>query len=468
MDLLKDFILGFNFFVFFYYILLNSFYTLFLVVSLFTILEYLRYLRLYNLQDLKLYSEIPPISLLIPIYNEENVILRTIKSALNIDYPYFEVIVINDGSTDRTLELLIEHFQLQRLPFFVYRKRLDTSKVLGFYYSKLYPNLFVINKERKGKFDALNCGVNFSKYPYICTVDADSIIEKDALLKLVRKLLDSNLPVIALGGVVRVSNGIKFENGNIFSIELPKKALPIFQIVEYIRAFLFGRLGLERLKGTIILSGAFSFFNKEALIKVGGFKDSTVTEDFEIVLRLHKYFRQKKETYYIGFIPDPICWTEVPESISELSKQRRRWHLGLFQTLWLYKSMLLNLKYGRIGCFIMPFYFLEATGATIETIGYPVVVLSYFFGILSFEYLIVFFLLAIVYGIFLSVGGIFLEEMSFRRYPRWSHVLKLLFFGILENFGYRQLNSFFRFQATLQFLSGSRKWELVRKSGETN
>jgi len=323
----------------------------------------------------------------------------------------------------------------------------------------------VIDKERGGKSDALNCGLNFAQYPYVCTVDADSVLEKESLLRLARKIVESDVPVVALGGVVRVLNGVKLKEGNILAIELPKKALPLFQIVEYIRGFLFGRLGWERLKGTFILSGAFSLFNKEALFKVGGFNSITVTEDFEIIVRLHKHFREKKESYYIGFIPDPVCWTEVPETLSELSKQRRRWHLGLLQTFWLYKHMFLNPRYGRIGCLVMPLYFFEAVGSVVETIGYPTVFLSYLFGILSFEFLVLFLVLAIGYGVFLSVGGIFLEEMSFRRYPRWSHVFRLLLYGVAENFGYRQITSFFRFQATIQFLLGYRKWEVVKKSG---
>jgi cellulose synthase/poly-beta-1,6-N-acetylglucosamine synthase-like glycosyltransferase len=463
MEILKDFLISFNYFIGFYYATLNTFYTILLLLSFLATVEYLKYLRFYNFQELKLYPQLPPVSVIIPVYNEEEVILRTIHSALSLDYPYFEIIVVNDGSTDETWKILTERFQLKKLPFFIYRKTLQTAEVKGVYRSLVYPNLLVVDKERGGKFDALNCGLNLAQYPYVCTVDADTVLEVDSLLRLGRKILESEVPVLALGGVVRVLNGVKLEESKVASIELPKKALPIFQIVEYIRGFLFGRLGWERLNGTLILSGAFSLFNREALLQVGGFNNLTVTEDFEIVLRLHKHFREKKEDYYIGFLPDPGCWTEVPETLGELSKQRRRWHLGLLQTLWFYKRMFFNPKYGRIGCLVMPFYFFEAVGAVVETLGYPIVFLCYFFGILSFEFLVLFLTLAIGYGIFLSVGGIFLEEMSFKRYPRWSQVLRLLLYGIAENLGYRQITSFFRFQATLQFLLGYKKWEVVKK-----
>lgn len=307
MEILKDFLIGFNYFIGSYYATLNTFYTILLLLSFLAIVEYLKYLRFYNFHELKLYPQLPPVSVIIPVYNEEEVILRTIHSALSLDYPYFEIIVVNDGSTDETWKILTERFQLKKLPFFIYRKTLQTAEVRGIYRSLLYPNLLVVDKERGGKFDALNCGLNFAQYPYVCTVDADTVLEVDSLLRLGRKILESEVPVLALGGVVRVLNGVKLQEGKVSTIELPKKALPIFQIVEYIRGFLFGRLGWERLKSTLILSGAFSLFNREALLQVGGFNNLTVTEDFEIVLRLHKHFREKKEDYYIGFLPDPVC-----------------------------------------------------------------------------------------------------------------------------------------------------------------
>lgn len=463
MELLKAFILAFNYFVGFYYFSLNSFYSFFLFLALLGTIIYLKKLPYYYILELKSYQALPPISIVIPVYNEESVIIRTVRSALEVDYPFFEVIVVNDGSTDNTLEVLKREFALIELPFFIYRTLIKTAEVKRVYISEKYENLMVIDKERKGKSDALNCGLNFSKFPYFCTLDADSLLERDALLRLARKILDSDKPVIALGGVVRVLNGLELKDGHIERIELPKSILANFQVVEYIRAFLFGRYGIELVRGTSILSGAFSFFNKEVLINVGGFSSKTVAEDFEIIIRLHRYCRDRGEPYYIGFIPDPVCWTLVPEKIAELSKQRRRWHLGLLQTLWLNRGIFFNPRYGVLGLLIFPFYLLEAIGAVVETIGYPVVILSYFLKIVDINFLKLFFVLAILYGIFLNVGGIFLEEMSFKRYPRWSHLFRLLLFGIGENLGYRQLTSLFRFIGTFQFILGYHKWEVIKK-----
>lgn len=466
MELIYDFIYFFNIFVGIYYFSLNSFYTFFLILALVGTLIYLKKLKFFYIKELLNYQALPPVSIIIPAFNEERVIVTTVKSALDLNYPYFEVIVINDGSTDKTLEVLRQEFDLVPLPFFVYRMIIKTERIKTIYISKKYPNLTVIDKERKGKSDALNCGLNYAKYPYVCTIDADSIIERDSLLRIVRKVIDSSEPVVAIGGVVRVINGINLKNGEIEKIDLPKSTIANFQIVEYIRAFLFGRLGIDIIGGTSILSGAFSFFSREALIRVGGFSSDTVAEDFEIVVRLHKYYKGLGEPYKITFIPDPVCWTIVPESIGELYKQRKRWHLGLLQTLFKHRDMFLNPKYGVIGLIMFPYYLLEAVGAVVEVIGIPVVLLSYYLGIINYEFLKIFFTLAIVYGIFLNVGGIFLEEISFKRYPGWNHLFRLLLFGIMENLGYRQLTSFFRLIATIQFLFGYRRWDVVKKEAQ--
>jgi len=468
MELLKELILLFNYFVGFYYFSLNTFYSLFFILALIGTFIYLKKLRYYYITELKAYQSLPPITIVIPAFNEESVIIRTVKSALEVDYPFFEVIVVNDGSTDNTLEFLKSEFSLVELPFFVYKKTIPTAKVKRVFISEKYENLIVIDKERKGKSDALNCGLNFSKFPYFCTLDADSILEKDALLRLARKIIDSDKPVIALGGVVRVLNGVEFKNGHLEKIELPRSTLANFQVVEYIRAFLFGRYGIELIRGTSILSGAFSLFQKEALIRVGGFSSNTVAEDFEIIVRLHKHYREIGKPYYIGFIPDPVCWTLVPEKVFELSKQRRRWQLGLLQTLWLNRRIFFRPKYGVVGMLIFPFYLFEAFGATIEVVGYPVVILSYCLGIIDINFFKLFLVLAILYGVFLNVGGIFLEEMSFKRYPGWNHLFRLLIFGVAENFGYRQLTSLFRLIGTLQFILGYRRWEVVKKDVHKN
>jgi cellulose synthase/poly-beta-1,6-N-acetylglucosamine synthase-like glycosyltransferase len=414
-------------------------------------------------------AEMPPISVLIPARNEKNVIIRTVEAALAIDYPSVEVIVINDGSTDGMLEMLISHYSLRRIDP-LYRDLIKTKPVKGFYFTSLIPNLLVVDKENGGKSDALNCGVNVCKSPYICSLDADSVLERDALIRLTTPIVQSTVPVIAAGGVIRVLNGTQQKDGLVTSIELPKRStLVCFQIVEYLRGFLFGRVGLDAMDCNLILSGAFSLFQKSAVYTVGGFASDSVTEDMEIVIRMHRHYRLKKIPYSIRFVSDPICWTEVPENMRMLGRQRRRWHLGMIQSIWKHKTVLLNPRYGRLGLLAMPYnVFVEMISPLIEFLGYIVVPLSYYFGLIHYDFFILFLVLAIAYGIFLSTMGIFLEEMTFRRYPQWGDLFKLLLYGILENFGYRQINAFWRFQAFLQFLGGWKKWEYVRKEGESH
>lgn len=463
MNIITAFILGFNYFVGIYYGVFNFFYSILLGISLVVIIRYIKRLKYAPVKEINYSPETPPVSILIAARNEKDVILRTLDSVFSIDYPFYDVIIINDGSDDGTLELLIDKYKLKKIDI-VYREILKTSPVKAFYYNPEMPNFLVVNKERSGKADSLNCGINVSRSPYICTIDADSIVEPDALVRLMIPVIESPLPVVACGGVVRVLNGLKIEKGIVKDIGLPAKALPLFQIVEYLRAFLFGRVGWDAINSILILSGTFSLFNKNALISVGGFHTKNLAEDMEIIMRLHEYHKKNKRPYRIKFISDPICWTEVPETLKALAKQRRRWHMGLMQNIIKYRKMIFNPSYGRLGLFVLPYYlFFEMLGPVIELLGYLIVPLSYILGLLNIEYFFLFLLLAIVYGVFLSATGVFLEEITYRRYPGWKHFSRLLLFGILENFCYRQINSFFRFQATLLYFFGKRKWEYVRK-----
>ncbi|MGE5663381.1 MAG: glycosyltransferase family 2 protein [Deltaproteobacteria bacterium] len=456
-------LIGFNVFVGIYYGVVNLIYTVLLGTALVAILRHIKRIRYSPIRDFIASPETPPVSILIAAHNEESVIIRTVRSALAVNYPFFEVIVVNDGSTDGTLQILIDTFDLKKIDR-AYRTILKTVPARGFYYSKNLPGLLVVDKANGGKADALNCGINVSRCPYFCTVDADSVLETNALIRLMAPVVESSVPVVACGGVVRVVNGVVLRGNEIERIELPKSPLAVFQIVEYLRAFLFGRVGLDAMNGILILSGAFSLFRKQSVVEVGGYRTSNVTEDMEIVVKLHAHNIRNKSRYRVKFISDPICWTEVPEDVKMLGRQRRRWHLGLIQSLFQFRRLAFNPRYGKLGLLIVPYYLLvEMLSPVVEILGYVVVVLSFLLGLVSTEFMLLFLTLAIVYGIFLSTAGVFLEEITFRRYPRWSHLGRLLTYGVLENFGYRQLNSFWRCQALLKYLFGMRKWEHVQK-----
>jgi cellulose synthase/poly-beta-1,6-N-acetylglucosamine synthase-like glycosyltransferase len=456
-------VIGFNYFIGFFYGFVNILYTSLISIAFVTVPFHIRRIKYSPLRENQLSPEISPVSILIPAFNEGEILFRTIQSTLELTYPYFEVIIINDGSTDNTLDLLIKKYGLRKIDL-VYRSILKTNPVRGFYYNKEIPNLVVIDKERGGKSDALNCGVNASRSPYVCSVDADTIMEPDSLLRLMTAVMENPSPVVACGGVVRVMNGVRMDSNKIKQISLPKRTLAIFQIVEYLRGFLFGRVGLDALRGNMILSGAFSMFQKQEIMDLGGFDKKNVCEDMEIIVRIHKERRLKKKPYTVRFITDPICWTEVPETFSQLGKQRRRWHLGLIQTMMKYKGMIFNPRYGRIGMVIMPyFFFAEMLSPMVEVLGYLAIIGAFIFGIISLKFFLLFLFLAIFYGVFLSVASVFLEEMTYKRYPEWEHLFTLVLFGILENFGYRQINSFWRFQAFFQYALGQHRWEYHRQ-----
>jgi cellulose synthase/poly-beta-1,6-N-acetylglucosamine synthase-like glycosyltransferase len=460
------FVIGFNYFVGAYFGIVNTVYAGLLIISLFAILRHIHRVKYSPIRDFRASPETPPVSILMPVYNEEQAVIRSIRAALSIDYPLFEVILINDGSNDGTLKTVVDTFRLKRIDR-VYRNFLKTEAVRGFYYSNETPNLLVIDKVRGGKADALNCGINGSLSPYFCSVDADSLLEKDALIRLMTPVLESGVPVVACGGVVRVLNGIQLgDDLTIGKIDLPDKPIILFQIVEYLRGFLFGRVGWDVLNSLLIISGTFSLFHKATVIEAGGFKVGNVSEDMEMIVRLHKVRRSQKKPYRIRFISDPICWTEVPENVKMLARQRRRWHLGLIQSILHNRDMIFNPRYGTIGMLVMPYYVLfEIIGPFIEILGYIVVLLSYAMGLLAFKFFMLFITLAIFYGIFLSTAGIFLEELTYRRYPAWGHMFQLLLYGVLENFGYRQINSFWRLQAMVKYLTGRTGWEHVENKG---
>ena len=460
-------IIFFNIAVGVYYGVLNSVYTVLLSIALFSVIRQGSRAK-YGEDRLWLYSnETPPVSILIPACNEEEVIIRTVSSALAQEYPSFEVIVMNDGSEDGTLNLLIETYNLRKVDQ-LYRDILKTESIKGFYYNKEYPNLLVVDKEKGGKADALNTGINISHYPYFCSVDADSILDKFALLKIMVQVVESKVPVIACGGDVRVLNGMDRPEIQENVPELPESSLAMFQIVEYLRSFLFGRIGWNAMGGSMILSGAFSLFLKEAVVKAGGYDRKQVSEDLEIVLKLHRVYAHEKGPYKIDYALDAICWTEVPEKMGQLGRQRRRWQVGLLQACWKHRGMVFNPKYKTLGMFSLPYFLLlESTGALIELLGFVVMTLAYYFGLLSVDYFILFLLLALVYGTFLSIATIFLEEMTIKRYPSWSHLGRLLLYGSIEHFGYRQINAWWRLEGIFKFFFTSYSWEYVHKSGKT-
>lgn len=403
-----------------------------------------------------------PISLLIPAYNEEENIVSNIKSLLKIDYPQFEIIVVNDGSTDRTHELIVESFGLYKIESAV-KASIPTKEARGVYYNIEYPNLIYIDKENGGKSDALNAGINISSYPLFACLDADSRIEPDALLKLSIEFL-KNTDTIVAGGLVRIANGFKIRDGRVNGFTMPPKMIERFQIVEYYRSFLSGRVSWGATNSMLIVSGAFGVFKKQAVIEVGGYKTNTIGEDMEIVVRLHKYMRAHKRKYKIIFCEDSVCWTQGPMSISDIRSQRRRWQIGLLDTLISHRSMFLNPRYGLIGLMAIPYnWIFELLGAPIEVLGYFLIPFSLVMGELNMFFFIMYFLLAVLLGVILSIGSLILEQYTRKTSMSAKQCLSLSLYAVLENFGYRQAITLFRVEGILKYRKLRKTWGKIKR-----
>ena len=453
-------------FVIFYFIAINLVYFALLLSSFVEIVHYKRR-NLFCDYRVILQSELStPISVLAPAYNESATIVESVNSLLKLNYPTMEIIVVNDGSKDATLETLIDMFHLRKIPR-VYIPRIGTKPVRGVYVSDdpSFANLIVVDKENGGKADALNTGINISRYPLFCGIDADSVLEDDALLKAAKPYLEDET-VVAVGGMVRVVNGCEVERGRVKKVHLPREDTAVFQVTEYLRAFLTGRMGWSAMNGLLIVSGAFGLFRRDVVIKCGGYRQDTVGEDMELVVRMHHYLRENNIPYRIVFVPDPVCWTEVPEAVSVLAGQRNRWHRGLLDTMLIHRSMWFNRRYGVIGTLAGPYYILfELFGPVIEGTGYLVVLLTFILGIAHVEILILFFIVAGFHGVFFSVGAVLLEEISFHRYPRPSDLLYLIGYAVVENFGYRQMTVYWRIKALWDYVRGVRSWGTMERKG---
>lgn len=406
-----------------------------------------------------------PISILIPAYNEEITITDTVISALSTKYPSFELVVINDGSKDKTLEVLIKEFDLVKSERF-YEKTLEHKKIRGIYTTKIHPNFLVIDKENGGRADALNAGITVSRHPLFCTLDADSLLDSSALLKAVQPFIDKPDTMVASGGTVQISNGCKVENGRVKKVVMPKKLLPMIQVVEYMRAFLIGRLAWSRVKMVMIIAGAFAVFKRDVVMEVGGFAHNTVGEDFELVVKIHEYLLRNKRKYEMEFVPGPACWTEAPATLKLLATQRIRWHQGCLETFFRYIKMFCNPRYGRIGIIGLPLIFIfDILGSILELIGYILIPLYYAIGALNVNVLISFLFLFCAFGIFISTMALFLQEVSLKHFKSTANLTRMAFIVVIENFGYRQLNNYWRLIGLLRFLRKKQVWGESKRVG---
>ena len=351
-----------------------------------------------------------------------------------------------------------------------YRTQVPCKPIKAVYRSSRYTNLRVVDKENGGsKADASNAGINACRYPLVCVVDADGVLQTNALTRVVRPFLEDPTTVAA-GGTVRIANGCILRDSFLEEARLPRKFLPLVQVIEYLRAFLFGRMGWEPLGAVLIVSGAFGVFRRDTLIEVGGYNPSAVGEDMELIVRTHRMMKAAGRNYRIAFIPDPVCWTDGPETLKDLKGQRLRWQHGLGQSLFLNRSLIGNIKGGTVSWLAIPFYLVfELLGPLVEVAGYLFIGISALIGWLSWPEAGIFLALALSLGLLLSISAIMLDEFSFPMYRRPRNMAMLYLAAIAENFGYRQLTVFWRLQGLIRWLRGSEhKWETITRSASVS
>lgn len=453
-------------FVVLYFIVLAAQYLATSALAIRLMVSYNRRMRTYHVSEALTATSAPPVTLLVPLYNEEAVCVEAVRSHLALKYPRFEVLLINDGSKDETLNRLIDGFAfepVQRLP----TSALAHKPVRGVYRSRDVPHLWLIDKVNGGKADALNVGVAHCQTPLFCAIDGDSLLDRDALLRIVRPFLEDTTTA-AVGGMIRIVNDSVVRSGVVRDVRMPRKMYARYQVVEYLRAFLCARTGWAGLGALLVISGAFGLFRRDLVVEIGGFQHDTVGEDMELVVRLHRHLREKKQRYRITYVPDAVVWTECPDNAKVLGRQRDRWHRGLAQVLVKHKVMLLNPRYGKIGLLAMPqAWFVELLGPVIEAAGLLVYIGNLYFYGLHMSYTAALFLLALALGTMQSVIAFIAEEMAFRSYPRTRDLWLMAGLSVLENFGYRQQTVYWRLRGLWRYYTGSQSWGEMKRTGFT-
>jgi cellulose synthase/poly-beta-1,6-N-acetylglucosamine synthase-like glycosyltransferase len=466
---LRDLVGGFDWFVLVYFVLLNSGYLALIAIASVDVARWMRRLGFAGHDDIFANPLTPGVSVLVPAFNEELSIVESTHAMLAVKYPEFEVIVVDDGSTDGTFERMREAFSLVEVERVIPNDVPAIGRVLSTHAPASGAPLLVVRKENAGRrSDPLNVAINAARQPLICMVDADSLLEEESLLRVVKPFIDDPR-IVATGGAIRAANGSTVERGRVVEPRMPRRWIERVQVLEYLRSFLLGRTGWSRLGALLIISGAFGVFRRDVVVEVGGLDLQTLGEDAELVTSIHRLSRDDKRDWRVGFVAEPVCWTEVPGEPGVLGRQRRRWSQGLAEILWKHRRMMLNPRYGRIGMVTLPYYFLfELIGPIVELTGIPIVILGFAIGVVNPAFALMFAAVALGYGMFVSVCALAVEEFSFRRYPRWRDLAAALFAAVAENVGYRQMHAWWRLQGLWRFVRRQDTgWGVMTRTGFT-
>lgn len=449
--------------LFMYYIFIYS--IIFFISTIYSIInmnDYIIKRRFKNIIKIEKDKNYMPISVIVPAYNEEKTIINCIKSLKKLDYPIFEIIIVNDGSKDNTKKRVIEEFNLKKIERPI-RRAVNCKDPIDIYESEDEIKIALVNKDNGGKADALNVGINVSKYPYFVSLDADSMLEENSLKNIMEPIIEDDR-TIAVGGNIKGSNSAIIENGRVKKLKTPRKLIVMFQLIEYYRVFLVNRILFNRFNGNLIISGAFGLFKKQAVINVGGYSLGSIGEDMDLIVKLHSFYRKNRVDYKVQYAPNAICWSEVPERYKDLKNQRKRWHIGLIQSLLSHKYIFLNIKYGIVGLFSFIYYVIyEMLSCLIEVIGLVVMILSYSIGIINWDFFKTFMFMYIIYSFILSAASIILEGYMFKDIVKTRAIIKLIIFSFFESFGYRQLCSLYRIIGIISYKRRKFEWDKIQR-----
>ena len=449
-------------------------FTSYITMSFISGVEMVRYMRKNSFVD---YSPVisspfsPSVSIIAPAYNEGNTIVENIRSLLSIHYADYEVIIVNDGSKDDSMEKIIRHYNLEKVDFLIQYK-IKTKPIRGIYKStnRAYSKLFVIDKENGGKADSLNAGINVSAKKYFAAIDVDCILEEDAILKMIKPFLEhSDERVIATGGVIRIANSCIVKDGKIIKVNLPRNIIARFQVLEYTRAFLMGRMAWSRLNGLLLISGAFGVFDREIVILSGGYETKTVGEDMELIVRMRRYMIEHEQKYRIVYIPDPLCWTEVPEKLKILSRQRNRWTRGNMETLIKHITLFFNPKYGNLGMLGHPYwFFFEWMAPIVEIFGILYFILVVYMGDPDWPFFALLVGFTYLFAVVYSWWAIIFEEFTFARYNRKRDIFYLVLISLIEPIVYHPLNVWYSLRGNFDYFIGNVSWGKMDRKGFSN
>jgi len=441
------------------------------ILAFVSVLETRHYLKKTNFIDFSdvLSSHLAPsISIITPAYNEEKTIIESVRSLLSLHYSNYDVLIINDGSKDKTVETVIEAYDMEQVNYVV-NPIIKTEKIRGVYKSKnrAFHNLILVDKENGGKADAINCGINLSEADLISCIDADCILEPNALVKMVKPFMENTKRrVVAAGGVIRAANNCRIEDGKVVDVDLPKSYIGRVQILEYIRAFLLGRMAWSRLNGLLIISGAFGLFDRRLAQELGGYDTKTVGEDMEFVVRLRRYLHEKKIKYRVSYIPDQLCWTQVPESYRILRNQRNRWTRGTAETLWMHREIFFNPKYKILGILSFPFWLVfEWLAPIVEITGILVFIFLAYMGRVDWFFFLSLLLAVLVISTLYSLFSILSEEITFHQYRKKGSLRKLSITAVLEPLFFHPYITVSAIMGNLDLLFGNKKgWGTMERT----